>query len=201
MIAIMAEEPLTFFKETFVLYIGANAFSEATFHSFELVSTVSRALELESAWPFATLMAAKEMLKFGYQLGQGLGAIGHGKASLIELPNNKGGFGLDYDPSNEELFQSSKAKKRQCIGQGMSIPHIKVTFPVLTEVIRSEIVQESCEEESDLACLIRLCPEEFSGNAIISLGDDLTSTIRPYVPGETVGHWTTEPHFVVIPVE
>ena len=65
-VAIMAEEPLTFFKETFVLYIGANAFSEATFHSFVLVSTVSRALELESAWPFATLMAAKEMLKFGY---------------------------------------------------------------------------------------------------------------------------------------
>ena len=121
-------------------YIGANAFSEATFHSFELVSTVSRALELESAWPFATLMAAKEMLKFGYYLGQGLGAIGHRKASLIELPNNKGGFGLDYDPSDEELFQSSKAKKRQCIGQGMSIPHIKVTFPVLAEVIRSEIV-------------------------------------------------------------
>ena len=66
MIAIMAEEPLTCFKETFVPYIGANAFSEATFHSFELVSTVSRALELESAWPFATLMAAKEMLKFSY---------------------------------------------------------------------------------------------------------------------------------------
>ena len=65
-IAIMAKESLTFFKETFVPYIGANAFSEATFHSFELVSTVSRALELESAWPFATLMAAKEMLKFGY---------------------------------------------------------------------------------------------------------------------------------------
>ena len=104
LITIMAEEPLTFFKETFVPYIGANAFSEATFHSFELVSMISRALELKSAWPSATLMAAKEMLKFGYQLGQGLGAVGYGKASLIELLDNKGGFGLGYKPFDEEHF-------------------------------------------------------------------------------------------------
>ena len=108
MVTIMAEEPLAFFKETYVPYIGANAFLEATFHSFELFSMISRAPELESVWPSATLMSAKEMLKFGYQLGQGLGAVGHGKASLIKLPNNKGGFGLGYNPSNEELFQASK---------------------------------------------------------------------------------------------
>ena len=113
MFTIMVEEPLTFFKETFVPYIGADAFSEATFHSFELVSMISRASELESAWAFATLMAAKEMLKFGYQLGQGLGAIGHGKASLVELPDNKGGFGLGYNPSDKELFQASRGKKRK----------------------------------------------------------------------------------------
>ena len=146
-------------------------------------------------------MAAKEMLKFGYQLGQGRGAIGHRKPSLIELPDNKGGFGLGYNPSDEELFQASRGKKRKCIGQGMSIPHIRVTFSALTEVIRSEVVQESCEEESDLASLIRLCTEEFSMNAIISPRDDLTSTIQPYVPGETAGHWTIEPCFVVALVE
>ena len=198
MVTIMAEEPLTFFKETFVPYIGANAFLEATFHSFELIS---RASKLESAWPFATLMATKEMLKFGYQLGQGLGVVGHGKTSLVELPDNKGGFGLGYDPSNEELFQASKGKKRKCIGQGMSIPHIRVTFSAPAEVIRSEVAQESYEEKSNLACLIRLCPEEFSVNAIISPGDDLTTTIRPYVPSEIVGHWTVEPYFVVALVE
>ena len=104
MITIMAEEPLTFFKETSVPFIGANAFSEETFHNFELVSMISKASELESVWPSATFMAAKEMLKFGYQFGQGLGAVGHGKVSLIELPNNKRGFGLGYDPSDEKLF-------------------------------------------------------------------------------------------------
>ena len=66
MVTIMAEEPLNFFKETFVTCIGANAFLEATFHSFELVSMIFGALELESAWPSTTLMAAKEMVKFAY---------------------------------------------------------------------------------------------------------------------------------------
>ena len=120
MITIMAEELLTIFKETSVSYIGANAFLEATFHSFKLVSMISRASELESAWHSTTLMATKEMLKFGYQLGKGFSAIGHRKAALIELPDNKGGFGLGYNPFDEELFQASRGKKRKCIGQEMA---------------------------------------------------------------------------------
>ena len=52
-----------------------------------------------------------------------------------------------------------------------------------------------------MACLIRLYPKEFSMNAIVSPGDDLTTTIRPCVPGEIVDHWTVKPYFVVAPVE
>ena len=120
---------------------------------------------------------------------------------MIEIPNNKGGFGLGYDPSNKELFQASRGKKRKCIGQRMSIPHIRVTFPTPAEVIRSEVAQESCEWELDLACLIHLCLEEFLVNAIISPGDDLTSTIRLCVPGKIVGHWTIKPYSVVASAE
>ena len=83
----------------------------------------------------------------------------------------------------------------------MSIPHIRVTFSALAEVIRIEVAQELCDEESNLACLIRLCLEEFSMNAIISPGDDLTSTIRPYVPSETMGRWIVKPYFVVASAE
>ena len=108
---------------------------------------------------------------------------------------------LGYNPFDEELFQASRGKKRKCNGQGMSIPYIRVTFPTSAEVIRSKMAQESCEEESNLACLIHLCPEEFSANVVISPRDDLTSTIRPYVPGKIVGHWTFEPCFVVAPTE
>ena len=34
-------------------------------------------------------MAAEEMLKFGYQLGQGLDVVGHGKASLEPLEHKQ----------------------------------------------------------------------------------------------------------------
>ena len=118
---------------------------------------------------------------------------------MVELLDNKGVFDIGYDPSDEELFQASKGKKRKCIGQGKSIPHIGVTFLTPTEVIRLEVAQQSCEEESNLACLIHLCREEFLVNAIISPKDDLTATIRPYILDETVGHWTVERYFVVAP--
>ena len=49
LITIVTKEPLTIFKETSIPYIGANAFPEATFHNFELVSMISKALEPESA--------------------------------------------------------------------------------------------------------------------------------------------------------
>ena len=133
------------------------------------------------------------MLKFGCQLGQGLSAIGHGNASPIELLDNKGEFILGYDPSDDELFQASKGKKRKCIGQGMFIPHIRASVLTPAEVMRLEMAQESCKGESDLACLICLYPKEFSMNAIISPKDDLTTTIRPYVLGKTLGHWTIKP--------
>ena len=35
LITIMAEEPITIFQETFIPYIDANTFPEASFHSFE----------------------------------------------------------------------------------------------------------------------------------------------------------------------
>lgn len=70
-------------------YIGANAFPKASFHSFEIVSMIHNTSELESRWPVVVLMAAKEMLKFGYKLGQGLGATSCGSPILVELSYNK----------------------------------------------------------------------------------------------------------------
>ena len=83
-------------------------------------------------------MAVKEMLMFDYKLGQGLKAIGCGSPILIELSDNKGRFSLEYEPAHEELFQASRGKKRKCDALGMSIPHIRITFPALAEVIMLE---------------------------------------------------------------
>ena len=99
-------------------------------------------------------MAAGEMLKFGYKLGQGLGAAGHGSPALVELSDNKRGFGIRYEPTHEELFQASRGKKREFASPGMSIPHIRATFQAPTVVIMLEPFKEVDDEESDLACII-----------------------------------------------
>ena len=99
-------------------------------------------------------MAAGEMLKFGYKLGQGLGGAGHGSPALVELSDNKRGFGIRYEPTHEELFQASRGKKREFASPGMSIPHIRATFPAPTVVIMLEPFKEVDDEESDLACII-----------------------------------------------
>ena len=61
----MAEEPMTIFQETSIPYIDVNAFPEASFCSFKLVSMIHNASKPESSYPATVLMAAKEILKFG----------------------------------------------------------------------------------------------------------------------------------------
>ena len=99
---------------------------------------IHNASKPESGWPVAVLMIAREMLKFRYKLGQGLEVIGCRSLALIELLDNKGRFGLGYEPTHEELFQTSKGKKRKFASPGMSILHIKTTFLTLAEVIMLE---------------------------------------------------------------
>ena len=144
---------------------------------------IHNASEPESGWPAAILMVTKEMLKFGYKLGQGLGVVGRESPALIELSDNKERFGL----AHKELFQASRGKKRKCAASRMSIPHIRTTFPASGKVIMLEPFKELEDEEPDLACIIWLYPKEFFVNAITSSKDDQTSTIRPGMPDETAG--------------
>ena len=53
LITIMAKKPMTIFQETSIPYIDANAFPEASFHSFKLVSMIHNALEPKYGWPLA----------------------------------------------------------------------------------------------------------------------------------------------------
>ena len=83
----------------------------------------------------------------------------------------------------------------------MSIPYIKTTFPAPAEVIILEPFKELEDEEPDLACIIRLYPEEFFVNTITSSEDDSTFTIPLGMLGEVASLWTIEPCFVVAPAE
>ena len=73
---------------------------------------------------------------------------------LIELSDNKGRFGLRYQPIHEELFPASKGKKRKYVALRMSIPHIRDTFLAPVEVIMLKPFHELEDKESDLACII-----------------------------------------------
>ena len=117
------------------------------------------ALVPESSWPVVVLMATKEMLRFGYQLGQGLKAVGHGSIAFVKPLKNKGRFNLGYKPIHEELFQASRSKKRKCITLGMAIPHIITTFLAPAEVIMLDPFKELKDKELDLACIIQFCPK------------------------------------------
>ena len=83
----------------------------------------------------------------------------------------------------------------------MSIPCIRTTLLAPVKVILPETFKELEDEKLDLACIIRLCPKEFSMNATLSLEDNPSSTIQLGMPGETAGLWTIKPCFVVAPVE
>lgn len=135
------------------------------------------------------------MLKFGYNVGQGLRSIRRGSPTLIEISDNKGRLwgGLGYKPTHEEHFQSSRGKKRKCASLEVSIPHIKAIVSALAEVIILEPFNELEDKEFDLACIIQICPEEFFIDTIISSEDDSTSTIRPGMLGKTTGLGTIKP--------
>ena len=105
-------------------------------------------------------MAAKEMLKFGYKLGQGLKTVRHGSPALIELSNKKGRYSFGYEPTHKEIFQAFRGKKRKCAGPGMSNPYIKATFPASIEVVMPKPFKELEDEEFDLAFIIWLCSKE-----------------------------------------
>ena len=79
----------------------------------------------------------------------------------------------------------------------MSIPYIRITFSALAKVIMLEPFKELEDEELDLTCIIQLCPKEFSVNAIISVEDNLTSTIQVGMPSEAASLWTIEPCFMI----
>ena len=83
----------------------------------------------------------------------------------------------------------------------MSIPHMRVNSLAPAEVIMPEPFKEVEDEESNLACIIRLCPKEFSVNISMSFEDNSTSTILLGLPGEVVGIWTIKPCFIIVLAE
>ena len=84
-------------------------------------------------------------------------------------------------------MQAFKGKKRKFASLGMSISHIKATFPASAKVIMPEPFKEVKDEEPDLTCIIWLFPKDLSVNTIMSFEDGLTSTIQSRLPSKMIG--------------
>ena len=118
----MALEPMTIFQETSIPYIDAFAFPEASFHSFKIVSMIHNALEPGSSKPLAILMAVKEMLKFRYKLGQGLGVVGVGALLSLNSQITKEDLVWGTNPLMKNSFKLPEARRGSVPLQGVLFP-------------------------------------------------------------------------------
>ena len=157
---------------------------------------ISKVSELESIWPSTTLMAAKEMLKFGYQLGQGQGRRTW-ECFSDWTPKQQRRIRSRLRPLRWRTFPSFQRKEKEVHWpRDVYSPH-QGHFLGSGRGYQIRSGTRITQGEIGLAFLIYLCPKEFLVNAIISPKNDLISTIWRCVPGEIASHWTIEPCFVV----
>ena len=77
---------------------------ETAFQSFEVVSNTS--VESLPMWPRMSgmaMMVVRVMFGHDYEPGMGLGKNNDGMASLVDIKENRGMFGLGYKPTQTDL--------------------------------------------------------------------------------------------------
>jgi len=63
------------------------------------------------------------MLRHGYELGMGLGQNGDGMASLVRFVENRGRFGLGYEPTHADKKPGPFTRAGTINGEGPYLPH------------------------------------------------------------------------------
>ena len=83
----------------------------------------------------AALMVAHVMLRHGYEPGRVLGRNNDGVASLVEFKENRGRFGLGYEPTRLDVRKSALERRGRSMGQlqgpqvkGIPLCHISESF-------------------------------------------------------------------------
>ncbi|XP_060192679.1 uncharacterized protein LOC132622154 [Lycium barbarum] len=152
----------------------------ATFHAVEIMQAVkidempgSNEMKMSSA----EKMVASEMLKYGYQPKSGLGPKFDGIIEPIQLKQQKGTFGLGYDP----MFRENSGTK------GIFVPE---QVAVQGQMIVPEVDEDIIEGMENLFVTMI---EEYYGE---TEADAETPTIRDAEPGEILQNWTVSPSLV-----
>ncbi|GKV38839.1 hypothetical protein SLEP1_g46704 [Rubroshorea leprosula] len=148
LVTVNGDEEHVIRRATTIPYLGVDPGTyESSYHSMECAAASYihprfRGKRVEMGKP--TKVAARIMLSYHYQLGEGLGLNGQRILEPIEVIQTWGTFGLGYKPKKEDWqrMRAVKAEKRLARLQGrdprdepMWVPHIRVTFPRPVEIL------------------------------------------------------------------
>ncbi|GKV17025.1 hypothetical protein SLEP1_g27583 [Rubroshorea leprosula] len=148
LVMVNGEKDYAIHKATSVPYVEVDSQNqEATYHSMEFVSTIYVAEGTVLRTPDLSRVSkgvAKVMLENHFEVGKGLGIGLQGIEEPIEVIDTSMGFGLGYKPTRKDWLwmRTRKAKRRRAKLEGrepneeqLHIPHIRVKFPKLVEVV------------------------------------------------------------------
>jgi hypothetical protein len=102
LVTILAEEPISIYNNQTIPCIDGYALEEAFFQSFEFFTVIHRVAAVEPKLSKIGIMVAKEFIRAGFQLGQGLGCANQGRTAIVTLEGNKDGYGLGYTPTRKD---------------------------------------------------------------------------------------------------
>jgi len=106
----------------------------------------------------ATMMVARVMLGHGYEPGMGLGMNNNGMASLVDIKENRGKFGLGYKPTRTDLRKSIVERRNRGMGPQLR-PQAKEDPPCH---ISKSFVSVSLRHEEQVAVIHDEAPQERS---------------------------------------
>jgi hypothetical protein len=144
LVTILAEEPISIYNDPTIPYINGNIAPEASFYSFEFILVIHKVVAIKSEMPKALMAVAREFIRLGFQLGQGLGSSNQGIPAMVALKKNKDGYGLDYIHTRKNRQQSFEMRRLKTLARvkggkmpekSIVIPHIRTTFPTPAMVI------------------------------------------------------------------
>ena len=113
-------------------------------------------------------MVAQVMLGLGYEPGMGLGRNRNGIASLVEFTQNRGRFGLGYEPTHTDMRRISLERRERSAGQpqglqvkGVPLCHINESFVSAGWMCEGRVAVINEETPQDQPIWVRQCPLEF----------------------------------------
>ena len=199
LVTILVEGPISIYNDPTFTYIDSDVAPEASFHSFEFVSMIHKVAAVKPEMSKAVITVAREFIRLGFQLGQGLGSSNQGIPAMIALEENKDGYGLGYILTHKDCQQAFETRRLKNLARvkggklpvkSIVIPHIRTTFPPPAMVIHPDETVKLEDKEEEV--LILLFAEDFGVNTA-TYEETIPPPIRLCEPGEIVGKWTFTP--------